>query len=107
MAELIESYVVDGERHRIELVDGEGGGRLLLDREGCGAARIVAELGPEESREQALAVLYGEGAYLERVLGGDPAAVCGRLQEGEAPPAHLPRTIAALGQGAADGERAA
>ncbi len=83
MAELVESYILDGERHRIELVPAEGGGRLLLDREGCGAPRVIAELAADEGREQALAVLRGEGAYLERALSGERGlcVTLGKLRE--------------------------
>ncbi|MDQ3647589.1 MAG: hypothetical protein M3433_03205 [Actinomycetota bacterium] len=71
MAELVESYILDGERHRIELVPAGGGARLLLDREGAGAPRVIAELGADEGDEWVHGLLYGEGAYLERALSGE------------------------------------
>ena len=71
MSELIATYTVRGEHHRLELVDTPEG-RLLLDRGGSGAPRVVAELGPDEHREQAEAVLDGDGAYLRRARAGEP-----------------------------------
>jgi hypothetical protein len=71
MAELLASYSRSGERHRIELVPA-GDGALVLDRPGEGAPLVVAELASGEGREQALAVLYGEGGYLERARRGEP-----------------------------------
>ena len=82
MAELVENYIVDGERHRIELVRGEGGGQLLLDRCGAGAPRVIAELAPGEGREWVGRLLHGEGAYLERARAGERLCVeLGKLRE--------------------------
>jgi hypothetical protein len=88
MAQLLASYTLAGRRHRIELVP-QGVRRLLIDRPADGPARLVAELGPDEGEEQALAVLYGEGAYLERAGAGEPR-LCRRLDDDRAerePPA--------------------
>jgi hypothetical protein len=71
MARLLATYTRAGERHRIELVP-QGACKLLVDRAGDGPVRLVAELGPDEGEAQALAVLHGEGAYLERARAGEP-----------------------------------
>ncbi len=71
MAELVESYILDGERHRIELIRSESGGRLLLDRCGCAAPVVVGEFAADEGPEQMRALLEGDGAYLERALSGE------------------------------------
>ena len=70
MSELIATYSVRGEHHRVELVE-TAEGRFLLDRGGQGAPRVVAGLAPDEEREQALAVLHGDGAYLRRAAAGE------------------------------------
>jgi hypothetical protein len=71
MARLLATYTRAGKRHRIELVP-QGACRLLVDRAADGPVRLVAELGPGEGEAQALAVLHGEGAYLERARAGEP-----------------------------------
>jgi hypothetical protein len=77
MARLLATYTLAGERHRIEFVP-QGAYKLLVDRAGDGPVRLVAELGPDEGEPQALAVLHGEGAYLERARAGEPG-LCKRL----------------------------
>lgn len=69
MSELLATYRLGGELHRIELVRRRGGA-LVLDRPGEGAPRVVAELDQGEGREQALAVLHA-GGYLERARAGE------------------------------------
>ena len=69
MSQLLASYKLGGELHRIELVRRRGGA-LVLDRPGEGAPRVVAELDQGEGREQALAVLHA-GGYLERARAGE------------------------------------
>jgi hypothetical protein len=64
----------------------------LIDRPADGPARLVAELAPDEGEEQALAVLYGEGAYLERARAGEPG-LCPRLDDD--PPGQQPVARAA------------
>jgi hypothetical protein len=88
MAKLLASYTLAGRRHRIELVP-QGYGQLLIDRPPDGPARLVAELAPDEGEDQALAVLHGAGAYLERARAGEPG-LCRRLDDdpsGQQPPA--------------------
>ncbi len=87
MAQVLATYSLNGKRHRIELVRLRDGG-LLLDRGGEGPARVVAELSGDEGEDQALAVLGGDGAYLERARAGEPG-LCRTLQEDEA----LARTV--------------
>jgi hypothetical protein len=91
MAQLLASYTVAGRRHRIELVPA-GRRRLLIDRPADGPARLVAELAPDEGEGQALAVLHGEGAYLERARAGEPG-LCRRLDDD--PPGQRPLAPAA------------
>jgi len=79
MAQLLASYALAGRRHRIELVP-QGARRLLIDRPADGPPRLVAELDADEGKEQALAVLHGEGAYLERARAGQPG-LCRRLDD--------------------------
>jgi hypothetical protein len=79
MAQLLASYTLAGRRHRIELVP-QGHGQLLIDRPADGPARLVAELAPDEGEDQALAVLHGEGGYLERARAGEPG-LCRRLDD--------------------------
>jgi hypothetical protein len=79
MAKLLASYTLAGRRHRIELVP-QGYGQLLIDRPADGPPRLVAELAPDESEDQALAVLHGEGGYLERARAGEPG-LCRRLDD--------------------------
>jgi hypothetical protein len=81
MSQLLATYRLGGELHRIELVPRRGGA-LVLDRAGAGAPRVVAELDQGEGREQALAVLH-EGRYLERARAGEEG-LCGTL--GDEPP---------------------
>ena len=69
MSQLLATYRLGGELHRIELVP-QRGGALVLDRPGEGAPRVVAELDQGEGREQALAVLHA-GVYLERAGAGE------------------------------------
>jgi hypothetical protein len=69
MSQLLATYSLGGERHRIELVRRRGGA-LVLDRPGEGAPGVVAELDQGEGREQALAVLHA-GGYLERARAGE------------------------------------
>ena len=82
MARVIATYSLNGKRHRVELVRLRDGG-LLLDRGGEGPARVVAELSGDEGEDQALAVLGGVGAYLERARAGEPG-LCRALGEDEA-----------------------
>jgi hypothetical protein len=79
MSQLLATYSVGGEWHRIELVRRRGGA-LVLDRPGEGAPRVVAELDQGEGRKEALAVLH-EGGYLERARAGEEG-LC-RTLEGE------------------------
>jgi hypothetical protein len=76
MAQLLATYSLNGERHRIELV-GLRDGALLLDRRADGAPRVVAELSRDEGEDQALAVLHA-GGYLERAGAGE-AGLCRAL----------------------------
>jgi hypothetical protein len=69
MSQLLATYSVGGEQHRIELV-GRRGGALVLDRPGEGAPRVVAELDQGEGEKEALAVLQA-GGYLERAQAGE------------------------------------
>lgn len=80
MAQLLASYTLKGERHRIELVRLRGGA-LVLDRPGEGAPLVVAELSREEGEAQALAVLDA-GGYLERAQAGEPG-LCRELAADE------------------------
>lgn len=80
MAQLLATYTLKGERHRIELVSLRDG-KLLVDRAGDGAPLVVAELCGEEGEEQALAVLDA-GGYLERARAGEPG-LCRALAEDE------------------------
>ena len=91
MTRLLASYTRAGRRHRIELVP-QGAGRLLIDRPPDGPARLIAELAPDEAEQQALAVLYGDGAYLERARAGEPG-LCRRLDDD--PPGQRPLARAA------------
>jgi hypothetical protein len=70
MAQLLASYDLDGKRHRIELIQ-QDGGRLVVDRVGDGPAHVIAELGDAEGPEHAYCLLNGDGAYLERARGGE------------------------------------
>ena len=92
MAQLLASYTRAGRRHRIELVLHRGR-RLLIDRPQDGPALLIAELAPNEGDEQALAVLYGDGAYLERARAGEPR-LCRRLDDDD-PPGQQPLARAA------------
>jgi hypothetical protein len=91
MAQLLASYTLAGRRHRIELV-AQGYRQLLIDRPADGPARLIAQLDPDEGEEQALAVLHGEGAYLERARAGEPG-LCRRLDD--YPPGQRPLARAA------------
>jgi hypothetical protein len=91
MAQLIATYTLAGRRHRIELIP-QGYGQLLIDRPADGPARLVAELAPDEGQEQALAVLHGDGAYLERARAGEPGL--GRRLDDD-PPGQRPLARAA------------
>ena len=82
MAQVLATYSLNGKRHRVELVRLRDGG-LLIDRGGEGPARVVAELAGDEGEDQALAVLGGDGAYLERARAGEPG-LCRALEEDEA-----------------------
>ena len=77
MAQLLASYTLNGERHRIELVRLRDGS-LLVDRPAEGAPRPVAELSRDEGEDQALAVLHAAG-YLERAAAGE-AGLCRALK---------------------------
>jgi hypothetical protein len=79
MAQLLATYTLAGRRHRIELVP-QRYGQLLIDRPADGPPRLVAKLAPDESEDQALAVLDGEGGYLERARAGEPG-LCRRLDD--------------------------
>jgi hypothetical protein len=92
MAQLLASYKLAGQRHRIELVP-QGYGQLVIDRAADGPARLVAELAPDEGEDQALAVLHGDGAYLERAQAGEPG-LCRRLDSDD-PPGQRPLAPAA------------
>jgi hypothetical protein len=70
MAQLLASYPLNGELHRIELVPLRDGA-IVLDRTIDRDALVVAELAPGEGEEQALAVIHG-GRYLERARAGEP-----------------------------------
>jgi hypothetical protein len=91
MSQLLATYSLGGEQHRIELV-GRRGGALVLDRPGEGAPRVVAELAAGEGCEQALAVLHA-GGYLERARAGEPR-LCRRLDDDD-PPGQQPLARAA------------
>jgi hypothetical protein len=78
MSQLLATYRLGGELHRIELVRRRGGA-LVLDRPGEGTPRVVAELDEGEGREQALAVLHA-GGYLERARAGEEG-LCRTLHE--------------------------
>ena len=82
MARVLATYSLNGKRHRIELVRLRDGG-LLLDRGGEGPARVVAELSGDEGEDQALAVLGGDGGYLERARAGE-SGLCRALQDDDA-----------------------
>jgi hypothetical protein len=69
MAQLLATYSLCGELHRVELVRLRDGA-LLLDRPAEGAPLLVAELSREEGEDQALAVL-GTGGYLGRARAGE------------------------------------
>jgi hypothetical protein len=68
--QLLATYTLRGECHRIEIVPVRRG-TLLLDRPSHGTTLVVAELSRDEGEEQALAVLNA-GGYLERARGGEP-----------------------------------
>lgn len=70
MAQTLATYDLDGQRHTIELVDHDGD-RLVIDRGGDGPAHVIAELTDDEGPRQACCLLDGDGAYLERVRGGE------------------------------------
>ena len=91
MAQLLASYTRAGRRHRIELVP-QGYGQLLIDRPQDRPALLIAELAADEGEDQALAVLHGEGAYLERARAGEPG-LCRRLDDD--PPGQQPLARAA------------
>lgn len=80
MAQLLGTYTLNGERHRLELLSLRDG-KLLVDRAGDGPPLVVAELSCEEGEEQALAVLEG-GGYIERARAGEPG-LCRALAEDE------------------------
>ena len=76
MGDLLATYTLNGERHRVELVRLRDES-LLLDRPAEGAPRLVAELSRDEGEDQALAVLH-TGGYLERAAAGE-AGLCRAL----------------------------
>ena len=82
MAQVLATYSLNGERHRIELVRLRDGA-LLLDRGGEGPTRVVAELSRDEGELEALGVLGGDGGYLERARSGEPG-LCRALRGDEA-----------------------
>jgi hypothetical protein len=86
MPQLLATYTRAGRRHRIELVP-DGRQRLLIDRPPDGPVRLIAELASDEGEDQALAVLYGDGAYLERARAGEPG-LCPRLDNDDPPGQH-------------------
>ena len=92
MTQLVASYTRAGRRHRIELVP-QGYGQLLIDRPQEGPALLVAELAADEGEDQALAVLHGDGGYLERARAGEPR-LCRRLDDDD-PPGQQPLARAA------------
>jgi hypothetical protein len=69
MAQLLATYSLYCELHRVELVPLRDGA-LLLDRAAEGAPLVVAELSRDEGEDQALAVLHA-GGYLERARAGE------------------------------------
>jgi hypothetical protein len=85
MAQLLATYTVNRERHRIELVRLRDGA-LVVDRPGQGSPRVVAELSREEGEEHARAVLEA-GRYLERARAGEPG-LCRPLASDERPGRH-------------------
>lgn len=81
MSQLLATYRRDGERHRIELIAGPEG-RRVIDRPDEGPVRLIAELAPDEGKPQAMAVLNGDGAYLQRARAGEHSL--GRILDDEA-----------------------
>jgi hypothetical protein len=73
-------------------VDAGSPGTTDRDRPPDGPARLIAELDRDEGKAQALAVLHGEGAYLERARAGEPG-LCRRLNDD--PPGQRPLARAA------------
>lgn len=74
--QLIATYRLDAQRHRIEVILWRGA-RLLVDRpEGEGRVGIVAELDAGDGNRQVHAVLHGDGAYLERAANGESGLCC-------------------------------
>lgn len=69
MAQLLVTYALEGDLHRIELVSLRDGA-IVLDRTTEGGALVVAELARGEGEEEALAVIHG-GRYLERARSGE------------------------------------
>jgi hypothetical protein len=90
MAQLLATYVVGSDVHRIELVSLRQGA-IVLDRAADCDTVVVAELGRDEGEEQALAVIHA-GGYLERARAGEPGlcrpltgnATCARPARAEA-----------------------
>ncbi len=81
---LLGTYHRDGCRHRIELIAGDGGRKLLVDRPDDidgGPIGVIAELERDEDERQATALLHGAGAYLQRAQAGEPG-LCRPLDTG-------------------------
>jgi hypothetical protein len=81
MAQLLATYALGGDLHRIELVKLREGG-IVLDRAADRDSLVVAELAHGEGKEQALAVIHA-GGYLERARAGE-VGLC-RTLTGNAP----------------------
>jgi hypothetical protein len=92
MAQLLATYTLEGERHRIELVRLRDGA-LVLDRPTEGAPRVVAELSREEGEDQARAAVDA-GGYLERARAGE-GGLCRALRQDEVRPGDRPLERAA------------
>jgi hypothetical protein len=75
--ETLASYRRAGELRRVVIADG-----LAVDLGERGPAYLLAELGPGEGKDQVLALLHGDGAYLDRVQAGEEG-LCRRLARGE------------------------
>jgi ribosomal protein S9 len=69
MAQLLATYALRNELHRIELVKLRDGA-IVLDRAADCDSLVVAELARDEGEEQALAVIHG-GGYLKRARAGE------------------------------------
>lgn len=69
--QLMSSYRVGEQHHRIELIVHRGA-RLLVDRaDGGGRIGVIAELEHGEGERQVRGLLHGDGAYLQRASRGE------------------------------------